>query len=161
MHGQVASQAKRSSCIRVPYFGAALQCLPGTELVLTVTRGMSSVVIGNRITHCESTQRIASVSFSDGLASKTQQRSASRVATRSTAINNYDCQRVIQWGRRFPSDRSISSRWVLARNLPTRAGTELSATHTAMHNNVAYDVLPMTCNAVSAVDHRRVEASAV
>jgi DNA-binding transcriptional LysR family regulator len=40
--------AKRSSCIRVPYFGVALQCLPGTELVLTVTSGMSSVVTGNR-----------------------------------------------------------------------------------------------------------------
>jgi DNA-binding transcriptional LysR family regulator len=40
--------AKRSSCVRVPYFGVALQCLPGTELVLTVTSGMSSVVGGNR-----------------------------------------------------------------------------------------------------------------
>jgi DNA-binding transcriptional LysR family regulator len=39
---------KRSSCIRVPYFGVALQCLPGTELVLTVTSGLSSVVRGNR-----------------------------------------------------------------------------------------------------------------
>jgi DNA-binding transcriptional LysR family regulator len=40
--------AKRSSCIRVPYFGVALQCLPGTELVLTVTSGLTSVVRGNR-----------------------------------------------------------------------------------------------------------------
>jgi len=40
--------AQRSSCIRVAYFGVALQCLPGTELVLTVTSGMSSVVRGNR-----------------------------------------------------------------------------------------------------------------
>jgi DNA-binding transcriptional LysR family regulator len=40
--------AKRSSCIRVPYFGVALQSLPGTELVLTVTSGMSSVVGQNR-----------------------------------------------------------------------------------------------------------------
>jgi DNA-binding transcriptional LysR family regulator len=40
--------AERSSCIRVPYFGVALQCLPGTELVLTVTSGMQSVVRGNR-----------------------------------------------------------------------------------------------------------------
>jgi DNA-binding transcriptional LysR family regulator len=40
--------AKRSSCIRVPYFGVALQCLPGTELVLTLTSGMTSVVRGNR-----------------------------------------------------------------------------------------------------------------
>jgi DNA-binding transcriptional LysR family regulator len=40
--------AKRSSSIRVPYFGVALQCLPGTELVLTVTSGLSSVVRGNR-----------------------------------------------------------------------------------------------------------------
>src|ERR1700693_5295565 len=36
--------AKRSSCIRVPYFGVALQCLRGTELVLTLTSGMNSVV---------------------------------------------------------------------------------------------------------------------
>ena len=40
--------AKRTSCIQVPYFGVALQCLPGTELVLTVTSGMHSVVRGNR-----------------------------------------------------------------------------------------------------------------
>jgi DNA-binding transcriptional LysR family regulator len=40
--------AQRSSCIRVPYFGVALHCLPGTELVLTVTSGMHSVVRGNR-----------------------------------------------------------------------------------------------------------------
>jgi len=40
--------AKRSSCIRVPYFGVALQCLPGTELVLTVTSGMRSAIEGNR-----------------------------------------------------------------------------------------------------------------
>src|SRR5258706_8031632 len=40
--------AKRSSSIRIPYFGVALQCLPGTELVLTVTSGMRSVIEGNR-----------------------------------------------------------------------------------------------------------------
>src|SRR6201982_329197 len=40
--------AKRSSCIRVPYFGVALQCLPGTELVLTVTSGMTSVIKNDR-----------------------------------------------------------------------------------------------------------------
>src|SRR6202167_4970114 len=40
--------AERNSCIRVPYFGVALQCLPGTELVLTVTSGMSAVIRGNR-----------------------------------------------------------------------------------------------------------------
>jgi DNA-binding transcriptional LysR family regulator len=40
--------AERNSCVRVPYFGVALQCLPGTELVLTVTSGMSSVIRGNR-----------------------------------------------------------------------------------------------------------------
>jgi DNA-binding transcriptional LysR family regulator len=39
---------KRSSCIRVPYFGVALQCLPGTELVLTLTSGMTSVVKRDR-----------------------------------------------------------------------------------------------------------------
>jgi hypothetical protein len=40
--------AKRSSCIRVPYFGVALQCLPGTELVLTLTGGMTSVIKNDR-----------------------------------------------------------------------------------------------------------------
>ena len=40
--------ARRSSCIRVPYFGVALQCLPGTQLVLTLTSGMTSVVNGDR-----------------------------------------------------------------------------------------------------------------
>ena len=40
--------AKRNSCIRVPYFGVALQCLAGTELVLTLTSGMTSVVKRDR-----------------------------------------------------------------------------------------------------------------
>ena len=40
--------AKRSSCMRVPYFGVALQCLSGTELVLTLTTGMTSVVKRDR-----------------------------------------------------------------------------------------------------------------
>jgi len=40
--------AQRSSFIRVPYFGVALQCLPGTELVLTLTSGMTSVVKSDR-----------------------------------------------------------------------------------------------------------------
>jgi DNA-binding transcriptional LysR family regulator len=39
--------AKRSSSVRVPYFGVALQCLSGTELVLTLTSGMRSVVEGD------------------------------------------------------------------------------------------------------------------
>jgi DNA-binding transcriptional LysR family regulator len=40
--------AKRGSCIRVPYFGVALQCLPGTELVLTLTSGMTSAIKNDR-----------------------------------------------------------------------------------------------------------------
>jgi DNA-binding transcriptional LysR family regulator len=40
--------AKRNSSIRVPYFGVALQCLPGTDLVLTLTSGMTSVVKRDR-----------------------------------------------------------------------------------------------------------------
>ena len=36
--------AKRNSCIRVPYFGVALQCLVGTKLVLTLTSGMTAAV---------------------------------------------------------------------------------------------------------------------
>ncbi|MCU1299889.1 MAG: transcriptional regulator, LysR family [Candidatus Sulfotelmatobacter sp.] len=43
-----AGGAKRSSCIRVPYFGVALQCLAGTELVLTLTGGMTSVIKNDR-----------------------------------------------------------------------------------------------------------------
>jgi DNA-binding transcriptional LysR family regulator len=39
---------KRNSCIRVPYFGVALQCLAGTELVLTLTSGLTSVVKRDR-----------------------------------------------------------------------------------------------------------------
>jgi DNA-binding transcriptional LysR family regulator len=39
---------KRNSCIRVPYFGVALQCLPGTELVLTLTSGMKSTIKNDR-----------------------------------------------------------------------------------------------------------------
>jgi len=40
--------AKRNSSIRVPYFGVALQCLAGTELVLTLTSGMTSLVKADR-----------------------------------------------------------------------------------------------------------------
>ena len=40
--------AKLNSRIRVPYSGVALQCLPGTELVLTVPSGLSSVVKADR-----------------------------------------------------------------------------------------------------------------
>jgi DNA-binding transcriptional LysR family regulator len=40
--------AKRSSPVRVPYFGVALQCLAGTELVLSLTTGMTSVVKADR-----------------------------------------------------------------------------------------------------------------
>ena len=36
--------AKRNSYIRLPYFGVALQCLPRTDLVLTVTSGMRSAI---------------------------------------------------------------------------------------------------------------------
>ncbi|HEY2459005.1 MAG TPA: LysR substrate-binding domain-containing protein [Candidatus Acidoferrum sp.] len=39
--------AKRRSSFRMPYFGAALSCLPGTELVLTLTSGMTHVVKQN------------------------------------------------------------------------------------------------------------------
>lgn len=40
--------AKRNSFIRVPYFCVALQCLAGTELVLTLTSGMTPVVKADR-----------------------------------------------------------------------------------------------------------------
>jgi DNA-binding transcriptional LysR family regulator len=40
--------AKRNSCLRVPYFGVALQCLPGTQLVLTLTSGLTSIAKGDR-----------------------------------------------------------------------------------------------------------------
>jgi len=32
----------------VPYFGVALRCLPGTELVLTLTSGMTSGIKNDR-----------------------------------------------------------------------------------------------------------------
>jgi DNA-binding transcriptional LysR family regulator len=35
---------KRRSFVRLPYFGVALNCLPGTELILTLTSGMRSMV---------------------------------------------------------------------------------------------------------------------
>jgi DNA-binding transcriptional LysR family regulator len=46
---QLAALAvKRSSSLRVPYFAVALQCLVGTNLVLTLTAGMSSMVSRDR-----------------------------------------------------------------------------------------------------------------
>jgi len=39
---------KRRSFVRVPYFGVALRCLPGTELVLTLTSGMKYLVEADR-----------------------------------------------------------------------------------------------------------------
>jgi DNA-binding transcriptional LysR family regulator len=39
--------AKRRSSVRMPYFGAALSCLPGTDLVLTLTNGMRQMVERN------------------------------------------------------------------------------------------------------------------
>jgi DNA-binding transcriptional LysR family regulator len=38
---------KRRFSVRIPYFGAALSCLPGTELVLTLTYGMRQMVERN------------------------------------------------------------------------------------------------------------------
>ncbi|MFZ0520391.1 MAG: LysR family transcriptional regulator [Candidatus Acidiferrales bacterium] len=38
---------KRRSSVRMPYFGAALSCLPGTELILTLTNGMRQMVERN------------------------------------------------------------------------------------------------------------------
>jgi DNA-binding transcriptional LysR family regulator len=38
---------KRRSSVRMPYFGAALSCLAGTELVLTLTSGMARAVNRN------------------------------------------------------------------------------------------------------------------
>ena len=42
-----ALDAKRRSAVRMPYFGAALSCLPGTDLVLTLTNGMRQMVERN------------------------------------------------------------------------------------------------------------------
>jgi DNA-binding transcriptional LysR family regulator len=39
---------KRRSCIRIPYFGVALGCLPGTDLVLTATSGLMPLIRANR-----------------------------------------------------------------------------------------------------------------
>jgi DNA-binding transcriptional LysR family regulator len=40
--------AKRESCIRMPYSGVGMQCLPGTDLVLTLTSGMAPMVKADR-----------------------------------------------------------------------------------------------------------------
>ena len=42
-----ALRVKRRSFVRMPYFGAALSCLPVTELVLTLTNGMRQMVERN------------------------------------------------------------------------------------------------------------------
>ncbi len=42
-----ARNLKRRSSMRVPYFGVALHCLPGTKMVLTLTSGMSQAVASN------------------------------------------------------------------------------------------------------------------
>src|SRR5207245_2873881 len=47
-----------------------------------------------------------------------------------------------------------STRWVLVRKLPTRAGTEFSAICMAIHNDVVCDLLPMTRSAVRALPYR-------
>lgn len=39
---------ERRSCMRIPYFGMALACLPGTNLVLTATGGMRPLITANR-----------------------------------------------------------------------------------------------------------------
>ncbi len=103
--GQAAGGCRRhTQFVYSPYFGEALQCLPGTELVLTVTSGMQSVVRGNRdLRVVKAPRELHPFHFPDGLASETEQRSASRVAARGHAINNCKSQWVTQWGRRFPS----------------------------------------------------------
>jgi DNA-binding transcriptional LysR family regulator len=39
---------KRHSFIRVPYFGVALECLPGTDLLVTATSGLAPLIKANR-----------------------------------------------------------------------------------------------------------------
>jgi hypothetical protein len=95
-----AVSAKRSSWIRIPYFGVALQCLPGTELVLTVTSGLRSVVEGNRELRVVKAPQELRVLLLNGLASEAQQRSASCLASRGNAINNDGPQLLSQGHRR-------------------------------------------------------------
>jgi hypothetical protein len=76
--------AKRSSTIRIPYFGVALQCLPGTELGADLDHWHDlSRQTESRRTPRKSTSRVASVLFLDGLASKAEQRSAACLAPSS------------------------------------------------------------------------------
>lgn len=64
-----ANGAKRNSCIRVSYFGVALQCLAGAERVLTLTSGMTSVVkAGSQATSREGAAGVPRFSLPDGLA---------------------------------------------------------------------------------------------
>jgi hypothetical protein len=47
----LADRSKTELVVRVPYFGVALQCLPGTELVLNLSSGLTSVAREGRKIH--------------------------------------------------------------------------------------------------------------
>ena len=80
--------AKRSSCIRVPYFGVALQCLPGTELVLTLTSGMTSVIKNDRrLRLVKAPQELHAFHFLMAWHPQAQLRPASCMASWCDAIN--------------------------------------------------------------------------
>ncbi len=107
--------AKRSSCIRVPYFGVALQCLPGTELVLTLTGGSGVCYQKRPQVAAVKRRRIACVSFPHGMASQTQLRPATRMASWCDAINSRgsqfiskDCAGTAQLDMRIGTRKSAS-----------------------------------------------------
>jgi hypothetical protein len=77
---------KRRSSVRMPYFGAALSYLPGTELILTLTNGMREMVERNSTLRLvKAATRIASISFLNGLASEAHYGRAAHMASRGDA----------------------------------------------------------------------------
>ena len=72
---------KRRFSVRLPYFGAALNCLSGTNLVLTLTSGMSDLATcSSRLRLVQAPRQLEASTFFDGLASASEQRRATSVA---------------------------------------------------------------------------------
>ena len=66
----------------------ALQCLPGTQLVLTLMGGLTSLVKGDRKLRLAKAPQDCMHFISSALASETQWRPASWVPARGDAIGN-------------------------------------------------------------------------
>jgi hypothetical protein len=73
----------------VPYFGVGLQCLPDTELVLTLTGGMTSVIKNDRrLRLLKASQELQGFHFLMAWHPRLNTGSPSCVASPGNAINN-------------------------------------------------------------------------